>query len=195
MVTISVPVESESCVSFRVNAGAVAFAGSRNGRVSHSAAVALVRGFVDLGFGVLTGCASGIDRCFRSAFHAVPEAAERSIVACAFEHRARRFSVGEVFASVVVPQGLSPATALHRRTLWVVKHCSLLVLFSDDPRTGRWGRGSGLAFRTARTQLKPVFLVTGHPPKPSAFESIHPSILFGVDGYWIVPEGGPDSEQ
>ena len=197
MVTFSVPRRSGSHpVSFRVRPQAVAFAGSRNGAVHCDTASALVEGFAHLVFGFLTGCAPGIDRCFRITFASNNDVAERSIVACAFEDRSRRFSVGEIFATTVVPDGLSPAAALHRRTVWVVRHCSLLVLFPDNPVTGIWGRGSRLAFTTARHNLKPVFLVTSFPPKPSVGESIFQSNLFGVvDGYWVVPAGGTDEEE
>ena len=192
-VTFSVP---RTSTSFRVRPQAVAFAGSRNGAVHRDTAAALVEGFHHLGFGFLTGCAHGIDRCFRSAFAAKPAFAERSIVACAFENRARRFAVGEIFASVVVPVGLSPAAALHCRNVWVVRHCSLLVLFPDNPVTGNWGRGSRLAFNTARHHCKPVFLVTEKSPKPSVGETITESNLFGIlDGYWVVPAGGSDDEE
>ena len=195
-VTFSVPARTGAACSFRVRSHSVAFAGSRNGAVHRDTASALVEGFAHLGFGFLTGCATGIDRCFRLAFASKASVAERSIVACAFPHRARRFSVGEIFASVVVPDGLSPAAALHRRTVWIVRHASLLVLFPDNPVTGRWGRGSRLAFDTARLNCKPVFLVTRNPPKPSVGESVLPSNLFGIlDGYWVVPEGGPDDEE
>lgn len=197
MVTFSVPRRSSlHPLSFRVRPQSVAFAGSRNGAVSRTCASALVEGFSHLGFGFLTGCAPGIDRCFRCAFASNKEAAERAIVACAFEDRARRFSVGEIFASVVVPAGLSPAAALHRRTVWVIRHASLLVLFPANPVTGGWGRGSRLAFTTARHNFKPVFLVTANPPKSLAGESVCPSNLFGVlDGYWVVPAGGTDAEE
>ena len=197
MVTFSVPRHSGATpLSFRVHSQSVAFAGSRNGSVSGTCASALVEGFSHLGFGFFTGCAPGIDRCFRSAFASNKEVAERSIVACAFEDRARRFSVGEIFASVVVPAGLSPAAALHRRTVWMIRRCSRLVLMPENPVTGRWGRGSQLAFRTARHNLKPVFLVTASPPKPLAGESVCSSNLFGVlDGYWVVPAGGTDEQE
>ena len=197
MVTFSVPHRSSlHALSFRVRPQSVAFAGSRNGSVSRTCASALVEGFYHLGFGFLTGCAPGVDRCFRSAFVLNKDAAVRSIVACAFEDRARRFAVGEVFASTVVPPGLSLAAALHRRTVWVVRHASLLVLFPDNQDTGMWGRGSRLAFNTARHNLKPVFLVTSSPPKPMVGESVCPSNLFGVaDGYWVVPAGGTDEEE
>ena len=129
-VTFSVP---RTALNFRVRPQAVAFAGSRNGVVHRDTASALVEGFHHLGFGFLTGCASGVDRCFRTAFASNPAFAERSIVACAFEERAQRYSVGEIFASVVIPDGLTPAAALHRRTVWVVRHASLLVLLPDNP--------------------------------------------------------------
>ena len=193
--SIPCPVDSEP-IKLHTRANVVAFAGSRYGIVPRGTATAIVAGFHQRGYWFLTGCASGIDACFRSAFMVSSEVAERSIVACAFEDRACRFSVGEMYASVVVPQGLSPATALHRRTVWIVRHSSLLVLFPDDPRTDRWGRGSRLAFSTARYNLKPVFLVTARPPKLSVGESIHASNLFGVvDGYWVIPAGGCDDEE
>lgn len=194
MQSISVGSALEQAVPVRT--GAVAFAGSRNGRLPAHTATALVEEFLRLGFGLLAGCAPGIDRCFRTAFHTVPDAAGRAIVACAFDSRARRLAVGEVFTGVVVPDGLSAAAALHRRTVWVVAHCALLLLFPDDPHTGRWGRGSRLAFEVARAHLKPVFLSTARPPEPSPVESIRPARLFGVvDGYWVVPEGGPDDKE
>ena len=201
MVTFTVPSHSRTSapVSFRVRAQSVAFAGSRNGTLSAADARALVEGFLLLGFGFLTGCAPGVDRCFRSALAAHRKAAERTIVACAFPSRARRFSVGELFATTVVPEGLTPAAALHRRTVWMVRRCSILILFPDDPQTGAWGPGSRLALRTARYNLKPVFLVTKHPPKPSCCELQLHSNLFGVaDGVWIIPhpteEGTCDEE-
>ena len=193
MVTFSIP---RTSTSFRVRPHAVGFAGSRNGVLHRDTAVTLVEGFHHLGFGFLTGCATGIDRCFRSAFASRAAFAQRSIVACAFEDRADRFSVGEIFASTVVTAGLTPAAALHHRTIWVVRHCSLLVLLPDDPVTGCWGRGSRLAFNTARYNRKPVFLVTGKPPKPSVGETITESNLFGIlDGYWVLPEGGIDEQE
>ncbi len=131
--------------AFRVPARSVAFAGSRNGSVTPSVASRLVDGFLRLGFGFSTGCASGVDRCFCTTLAANRQAAEKTIIACAFPERARRFSVGEVFATTVVPPGLSVAAALHRRTVWMIRRCSLLVLVPDNPSTGRWGPGSRLA--------------------------------------------------
>ena len=196
MITFSVPRHSGSPLSFAVRRQSVAFAGSRNGSISLDTAASLVEGFHHLGFGFLTGCATGIDGCFRSAFASKTAFSERSIVACAFEERARKFAVGEIFATTVVSTDLAPAAALHRRTIWTVRHSSILVLFPNNPVTGRWGRGSRLAFDTARHNLKPVFIVTANPPKPSVGENVVASNLFGVvDGYWVVPEGGVDDEE
>jgi hypothetical protein len=73
-------------------------------------------------------------------------------------------------------------------------------LFPDNPETGRWGGGSTLAFRTALYNLKPVFVVTDHPPKRSEHYLLRRSSLFGVvDGWWVVPhpveDGGTCDEQ
>ena len=201
MVTFTVPSSSGTAapVSFRVRSQSVAFAGSRNGVLNSADARALVTGFLHLGFNFFTGCAPGIDACFRSALASNREAAEGAIVACAFPSRARRYSVGGILATTVVPEGLSPAAALHRRTVWMVRRCSLLVLFPDNPATGSWGPGSRLAFQTARYNLKPVFLVTANPPKPSRYELQLRSNLFGVaDGVWVIPhptEGGTCDEE
>ena len=201
MVTFTVPHGSSTAhpVSFRVHPRSVAFAGSRNGTLCTDTVEALIEGFLHLGFGFLTGCAPGIDRCFRSALTANAEAAERTIIACAFPTRERRYSVGEVYATTVVPAGLTPGAALRRRTIWMIRRCSLLVLVPDDPAAGAWGRGSRLAFSTARYNLKPVFLVSQHPPKPSRYELQLQSNLFGViDGVWIIPhptDGGTCDEE
>jgi hypothetical protein len=93
-----------------------------------------------------------------------------------------------LYASVVVPQGLSSAAALRRRTLWMVKRAELAVLFPDDPLTGRWGRGSTLAFRAATEQLKPVFVASRTAPPRSPVYQIAPDTLFDlVSGWWVVP--------
>ena len=81
----------------------------------------------------------------------------------------------------------------------MVKRAGLLILFPDDPATGRWGRGSGLAFRAAVDQLKPVFVATARPPVPSLSYHLLPASFCGiVDGYWVVPhpvaEGSCDEE-
>ena len=142
---------------FQVRPAVVAFAGSRNGSLSESVTYPLVHAFHSLGFSLLTGCATGIDECFRSVMARQPYE-QNSMVACAFASRARRFDPHGQFATPVVPSGLSPAAALHRRTVWMVRRCGLLVLFPADPVFGHWGKGSTLAFRTAVYNLKPVFV-------------------------------------
>ncbi len=63
-----------------------------------------------------------------------------------------------------------------------------LVLFPDNPRTGAWGRGSSLAFRTATQQHKRVFVVTGIPPVGTRHTRVIPALLFAVvSGYLVVP--------
>ena len=82
----------------------------------------------------------------------------------------------------------------------MVRRCSILVLVPIDPETGRWGRGSTLAFLTAVYNLKPVFVASPIPPLHSPLYRIFPSSLFGiVPGFWTVPHqiyaGGPCDEE
>jgi hypothetical protein len=115
-------------------------------------------------------------------------------VGCAFPSRVSSPTIYGLFASVAVPQGLSPAAALRRRTLWLVKRCCMVVLFPEIPHTGQWGAGSRLVYRSALEQLKPVFVVCSSPPASSPEFRVLRSELFGVSGYWVVPhpvaEGG-----
>ena len=46
--------------------------------------------------------------------------------------------------------------ALARRTLWLVKRSSLVVLFPERPADRQWGSGSRLAYRSALYRLKPT---------------------------------------
>ena len=49
-------------------------------------------------------------------------------------------------------------------------------------------RAASRAYRAALDQLKPVFVVTKHPPAESSHYHLVPSSYFGiVDGYWVVP--------
>jgi len=190
MVSFQIPAGSGINVprTFSVNPHSVAFAGSRRGSVPGSIAADLVRSFSSLGFSPVTGCAPGVDACFRKAFLLNATVRSTSYIACAFENRARRYAGSEIYASVVVPSGLTRAAALHRRTVWMVRRCSLLVLFPEDPTTKSWGKGSNLAFRTALLNLKPVFTASSHPPKPSQHYLLHSASLFDlVDGWWVVP--------
>ena len=195
MYTCSVSsVSNPTGLQFPVRPQVVAFAGSRRGSVPEAVTTTLVHAFYALDLTFLTGCATGVDGCFRRVIAKRPFE-QRSMVACAFENRARRFESHGLPAFTVVPDGLSPAAALHRRTVWLVRSCGLLVLFPSDPEFGRRGKGSTLAFRTAVYNLKPVFTVSPTAPRPSPLYRIFPASLFGiVSGFWVVPAGGPFDE-
>ena len=200
MYTFSVSNSAEPTVRcFKVRPPVVAFAGSRRGSLPHSVTLSVVHAFHALDLSLLTGCASGIDGCFRLAMAQEPFE-DHSMVACAFESRARRVGAEGLLGISVVPDGLSPAAALHRRTVWMVRRCGLLVFFPADPVFGHWGRGSTLAFRTAVYNLKPVFCASPTAPRPSPLYEIYPASLFGiVSGFWVVPhpiyQGGPCDEE
>jgi hypothetical protein len=184
---------------FQVRPPVVAFAGSRRGSLPRSVSSSLVHAFHALDLSLLTGCAPGIDGCFRRAMAHKPFE-EHSMVACAFESRTRRIGTEGLLGIAVVPEGLSPAAALHRRTVWMVRRCGLLVVFPTDPVFARWGRGSTLAFRAAVYNLKPVFCASPTAPRPSPLYKIYPASLFGiVSGFWVVPhpiyQGGPCDEE
>ena len=201
MVQFQVPIAHghQSRFRFSVPARAVGFAGSRSGSVSQETASSLVSSFASLGFSFYTGCAPGVDACFRAAL-AGAATREQSFIACAFDSRARRHGSSGIYASVVVPEGLTPRAALHRRTVWMVRRCSLLVLVPESPPDCRWGPGSRLAFRTALANLIPVFVAAAAAPPKSEHYRLLPDTLFGVlSGFWVVPhpvtEGGPCDEQ
>ena len=190
MVTFHVPTHSQAAdaLVFRVPARAVLFAGSRHGRLPHSLATDLVDHLTDAGFGFLVGCAPGVDAAFREAVSHNTEARQTTFIACAFGNRVRQSEKQGLTASVVVPDGLSAAAALRRRTLWMVKRSVLLILFPDDPASGHWGKGSRLAFHAALFQLKPVFVVTVKRPADSPHYRVIPDSFYGVmNGYWVVP--------
>ena len=200
MVTFSVThAPSLEGLTFQVRDRSVAFAGSRHGYVPPPVARQIVHCFHALDFSFLTGCANGIDSCFRQVL-SDPCYAPDSLIACASDRRARRSGTPELLAATAVPAGLSPKAALHRRTVWMVRRCSLLVIFPYDPETGRWGGGSSLAFRTAAYNLKPVFVSSLAPPPRSSLYRMFPASLFGiVPGFWTVPHqiyaGGPCDEE
>ena len=192
MVTITLTGELEGTrkapLEFRIPARAVLLAGSRNGFVDPEEAQRITAALAAAGFSFLVGCAAGIDACFRLTLAERCEWSESTFVACAFADRIRASVSRGLFASVVVPDGLSSVAALRRRTLWMVKRAELVVLFPDDPLTGRWGRGSTLAFRAATEQLKPVFVVSRTAPRRSPIYQVAAARLFDVaDGYWAVP--------
>ena len=190
MVTFNVPTQStaEDRLVFKIPERAVLLAGSRHGIVAPQMAARLVEHLRQAGFGLLIGCAPGIDASLRSAVSRNESARETSFIACAFAGRVGQSEDVGLTAGVVVPDGLSAAAALRRRTLWMVKRSVLLILFPDDPATGRWGKGSRLAFQAALFQLKPVFVVTAKRPADSPHHRIIADSFFGVmDGYWAVP--------
>jgi hypothetical protein len=192
MVQFSVPVTTagnkrRQAFAFCVKENAVLFAGSRNGFVPEKTAHGLVSGFARLGFSFVVGCASGIDRCFRKAL-AASEHTDKTFVACAFVKRIGHIMDTGLFASCVVPHGIPPKAALARRTLWMVKRASLIVLFPDNPENGRWGKGSTLVFNAAVMQLKPLFVVTKHQPEQKGIYRVLPACFQGlIEGYWVIP--------
>ena len=207
MVTFSIPIKEVDSktkssnkqkeaqfFSFSVPQMSVLFAGSRYKVVSQRVCKPLVNALAKQGFSFLVGCANGVDRSFRlaisnSKYH------DRCFVACAFSNRLKKYYTYGLFASVVVPKNITPKAALHRRTLWMVKRCSMVVLFPENPEDGSWGKGSRLVFRASLYNLKPMFIVSTTPPPKSIHYRVFKSSLFGVvDGYWVVPhpikEGG-----
>ena len=193
MVTITLAAEQgaaspQARLVFRIPARAAMLAGSRNGFVEPEEAERIVTALSDAGFSFLVGCATGVDACFRLTLAERAEGEERTFIACAFADRLRASESRGLFASVVVPEGLSPAAALRRRTLWMVKRAELLVLFPDDLMSGRWGSGSTLAFRVATEQLKPVFVVSRRrPPAAPHYRVVASRFLDAATGYWAVP--------
>ena len=201
MVTFTVPATTNHKKSekgqfrFAVPTSGVVLAGSRNREVPEAVCSRLVETFGSHGFSFLIGCARGADRSFRKALSGSPWEG-KTLVACAFQSRTGKQHSFGLYASKVVPDNLPPKAALHRRTVWMVKRCCMLVLFPEDPTTGTWGKGSSLAFRTAMYHVKPVFVATEKPPKKSIHYRVVPDVLFGfVSGYWVVPLGVPVSEE
>ena len=167
----------------RAHGSIVCFAGSRYGSVQEAAA--LISALASTRVSFLVGCAPGVDRSFRQALVAH---AARSTVHCAFPARARQIAESGLQTVCTVCSAPSPAAALHRRTVSMVSDCTSLVLFPDNPRTGTWGRGSTLAFRTAVQQHKRVFVVTAIPPLAKRDTRVIPASLCGVvSGYLVVP--------
>jgi len=187
---------NESTHFFRlsVSESPVLFAGLRFRELPQRTCQDLVHQCASHGLGFIVGCAKGVDCSFRKALAHSPHK-DRCFVACAFPNRVKYpYSYG-LFASVVVPNNLPPKDALHRITLWMIKRCSMVVLFPENPLDGSWGKGSRLVFRASMYHLKPVFMVSSNPPKNSIHYKVLSSNLFGVvDGYWVVPcplrEGG-----
>ena len=84
----------------------------------------------------------------------------------------------------MVPEGIPPRAALARRTLWLVKRSSLVVLFPERPADRQWGPGSRHVFRSSLYHLKPLFVVASRPPSAPAYCRVVASDLFAtVDAY------------
>ncbi len=201
MVEFSVPGVAGSREGFRfsVSGHMVLVAGSRHLEVDGRTCRDLLEGFHLAGFHFFLGCARGVDKSFRKALAESPFR-EEGFVACAFQSRALRERSRGLYAQLVVPEGLAPAAALRRRTLWMVRRCSLVVLLPESPLNGIWGPGSKLVFRSAMYHLKPVFVVSRKAPKASVHYRVLASDLFGVvRGFWVVPhllkEGGLCDEE
>jgi hypothetical protein len=208
MVTFTVPVSSrqkegaeaeQKQFRFSVPRRAVVLAGSRHLQLPKTLCTGLVHAFSKHGFSFFVGDAGGVGRSFRTAIAGTP-LQEKTLVACAFTRRVEySFSKG-LLATKVVPDNLPPKAALHRRTVWMVKRCCMVLLFPEDPATDKWGKGSILAFKTALYHVKPVFVVSTDPPKQSVHYLVLPANLFGIiDGFWVVPhpyeEGGTCDEE
>ncbi len=148
-------------------------------------AKALVSKLASDGASFLVGCAGGVDSSFRQA---LVSHASRTTVHCAFPDRARQIAQSGFKTVCRVGTTPSAAAALHRRTVGMVADCTSLVIFPDNPRSGTWGRGSSLAFRTAMQQNKRVFVVTAIPPLSARRTRVIPASLCGVvSGYLVVP--------
>ena len=185
---VSFQVSGQPALRFKVAARAVLFAGSRCGQVEPSTCRALIEQFRRHGFGFFVGCAAGVDAAFRKALADSECGSDEVFVGCAFGQRARRCRAEGLFASAVVPEGIPPKAALARRTLWLVKRSSLVVLFPERPADRQWGPGSRLAYRSALYHLKPTFVVASRSPVAPAFCQVVASDLFAtVDGCWVVP--------
>ena len=193
MVTFTIPITDkqkkgkQQVFSFSVNAHSIMLAGSRNLDLPPAFCRNLVNKLHLQGFGFFVGCAGGVDRAFRKALIYYPYF-KRTFVACAFHERTKPEHTFGLFASVVVPEKIPYKAALARRTVWMARRCELLILFPTDPATGKWGRGSTLAFNTATLNLKPVFVVSDSPPPDSPVYNVFAGSLFNIaTGFWVVP--------
>ena len=181
MVSFSIPLGKDEFFTFSIEPRCLVLAGSRKRFIDKQVCSDLISAFGSLGFSFLTGCAKGVDECFRHTL-ATSDYADTTIVACAFKERAQKLR--GIYRLIVAPQGLPPRVALAKRTLWMTSRCTMLLLFPSDPI----GKGSALAFKSAIMNNKPVFVVSSSRPKDSDLYSVYPSNLFGtVNGFWCVP--------
>ena len=172
--------------SFAVGQGStLCFAGSRNQTVSTQVCRDLVSGFGRLGFNFVVGCANGADVSFRSAL-AESDYSGKAFVACCYSYRVPKTT--DLTCDLVVPDTVHPRSAPRVRTLWMVDHCDMAVVFADDPKADTWGKGSTVCINACIKQGKPVFVVTSHRPEAFDTHVVLPTSLFGtIRGYFIVP--------
>ena len=116
-ITLAAGLTEREPLEFRIPARSALLAGSRNGFIDPEVAERVAGALAAAGFSFLVGCATGIDACFRLTLADRCEWSESTFVACAFADRVRSSVSRGLYASVVVPEGLSPAAALRRRTL------------------------------------------------------------------------------
>ena len=181
---VTFQVAADAAVQFKVVARSVLFAGSRCRQVRPEICRALVERFRRHGFGFFVGCATGVDAAFRAALAHSACGPDEVFVGCAFGRRARRCRTEGLSPRRWCPRVSRPVAALARRTLWLVKRSSLVVLFPERPVDRQWGPGSRLAYRSALYHLKPTFVVASQPPAAPAFCQVAPADLFAtVDGY------------
>jgi len=166
---------------FSISKLGVLFAGSKNAYLPEETCKRLIKELGDRGFGFWVGCNAGVDSCFRKAL-IKSKYIEKTFVGCAVISRAKAISKTGLFASVVSPKNLTGKKAVIRRALWLIKRASMIVLFPDNPNTGKWDKESKIIFNSTIYQLKPVFVVTNNPVKPSSYYRVIPSILHGVEG-------------
>jgi hypothetical protein len=177
-------------LDFQVPKAPILFAGRSNQVLDQRKSNLLVQGFHHAGFSCATGCATGVDESFRKAFSVEFSEATPDLVACAFEKRTLESQELGIPCSYVAKSYMYPHEALRHRTMWLVKQCSLLVLFPDDPKTGTWGKGSRLAFHTAKRLGKPSFVVSAKPPLDDQETITQEANLFGLFwGTWVIPKG------
>ncbi len=166
--------------NFATQGHTIMFAGSRHLSLQESVCYNLLSQFSSLGARFLTGCARGIDASFRQAFFDMGFQ-NTSFVGAAFNRSAAKCDVP---AKKVVPNGLNPAVALAKRTVWLVNETDVLILFPSNPI----GKGSALAFKTAIQKNKPVFIVQEQKPASSDDYEVFQSSLFNViTGWWVLP--------
>lgn len=148
MAYFSIPYKSNGTntfFNFYIEHDCVLFAGSRHLSINKQVCDGLITQLGKLGLTFIVGCCRGVDESFRLAL-SLSDYAKKTFVACAFKDRVGRF--GDLSSSLVVSPTSPPRTALHQRTIFMVKYCSMAVIFADNPLNNRWGKGSSLAIRS-----------------------------------------------